>query len=105
MDRPRRVVSDLALAAMQGELAIYGAAQDTDMLRLTKYVAVMLVVTFVVLWVVRERFLKGAGVFLDEFVEGVVPWVLIVAICHGFFVLRRRTKLARRSRQSAPTVR
>ena len=78
------------------------------MLRLMKYVTVTLVVAWVVLWIVRERFLKSAGVFLDEFAEGVIPWILIVAICHGAFVARRRSKLARQLREASqpePTVR
>jgi hypothetical protein len=75
------------------------------MLRLLKFLAVILVVTFVMLWLVRERFLKGFGTFFDEFAEGVIPWLLIAVICHGFLAARRRAKLAqqRDQRDGEPT--
>jgi len=67
------------------------------MLRLAKYVAVILVVTYVVLYVLRERFLKGAGVFLNEYAEGIIPWLLLVVICKAVLVGRRRLRSTRPS--------
>jgi len=49
------------------------------MRRLVTFVALLLTVTFVALYVLRERAMKSAGIFFYEYVEGVIPWLVILA--------------------------
>ena len=48
------------------------------MRRLLVFVVVLLIIAYVALYFTLEHTLKGPDVFLLEYLEGIIPWLVIV---------------------------
>lgn len=67
------------------------------MRRLALFVVLLLIATYGALYVLFERSLKGPGVFFFEYVEGIIPWLVIVVAVAAY---RRGLKRSRSSVRS-----